>query len=139
MVDLGEEERGLQAEGGHGVTVGLRHARDDSLEAQPPEIVGHPPGGVLLQTQAEQASDSRPKIHRSRISEAHRGGPLVLDDRGLLELLETGPRELAVVLKSLDLEKLAVALLAEMTEMREVLQALVDLEITRVVDRRLGA
>ena len=62
MVDLGEEERGLQAEGGHGVTVGLRHARDDSLEAQPPEIVGHPPGGVLLQTQAEQASDSRPKI-----------------------------------------------------------------------------
>ena len=44
-MDAAEEERGAQPELRHLVTMGFGNALDETVQAQPPQIISHPTGG----------------------------------------------------------------------------------------------
>ena len=61
------------------------------------------------------------------------------DDGRLLQTVEGVLGEHAVVTDALDFEELAIDLLAEVAEMREIAEAFPDPEVPRVIDRDLGS
>src|SRR5712692_10898951 len=134
--------------------MGLRDAMNDALEAQSPKIVGHLRGGIRS---PEQGFDLRPEIpvaesarqmreagdrleqrHHTRIAEAEGGHALALFDGRALEPVKGVLREDAVMTDALDFEEPAIDLVAQFAEEREIVHALVDVEVLRIVDRRFG-
>ena len=128
---------------------------DQAFEAQAPQVVGHLRGGVRA---AEERCDVRAEVavaeaarqmgegaegleqrHHARVAEAQRGDALAGLDGGLLEAVEGVLGQHAVVTEALDLEQLAIDLVAEVAQVRQVGDGLADVEVLRVVDRGFGA
>ena len=61
-MDPGVEERGFEAQVGQAVAVGLRLARDESMEAQAAQVVAHAPGGDEGWGDAEQLRKQWPQL-----------------------------------------------------------------------------
>jgi hypothetical protein len=57
---------------------------------------------------------------------------------GPLEPIERVLRKNALMADAFDFEELAINLVAELAQMRRVLETFVDVEVLRVVDRRFG-
>jgi hypothetical protein len=128
QIEFGVEEGDLQAVAGRSISVGLRNAVDQALESKTSEIVGHlrgriPPAPEGLDLRAKvaiakaarqmgEADQGLQERHETRIAEAQRRDPLSGDDGRLLKAIEGVLGEHAVMTDVLDLEQLAVDLLA---------------------------
>src|SRR5437773_896827 len=86
-----------------------------------------------------EAGDRLEQRHHARVTEAERGGPLAAFHGRALQAVERVLRQDTVVADALDFEELAVDLLAEVAQVREIADALGDVEVLRVVDRGFGS
>ena len=77
--------------------------------------------------------------HDARVAEAQRGDALAGFDGRLLEAVEGVLGQHAVVTDALDFEELAIDLVAEVAQVRQIVDRLRDVEVLRVVDGGLGA
>src|SRR5438876_8315336 len=77
--------------------------------------------------------------HYPRITEAERRGALAVLNGGSLETVEGVLSEDTVVADALDFQELAIDLLAEVAQVREVGEPLGHVEILRAIDRGFGA
>ena len=112
QIDLGGEQGRLQAEGSEKVAVGTRHALNEALQAEPPQIVGHAVGGVDLLIQPYERGHSGTEVAIAEslgqvyeaergleqrvdplVPEPERGDPLAIHYGGPLQVLEGGGRE----------------------------------------------
>ena len=155
QIELGVEEGDLEAVAGGGVAMRLRDAMDEPFEPQPAQVVGHLGGGVRAAEQrfdlgaqvaiAEaarqmgKAGEGLEERHHARVTEAKRGRPLSGFERGALEPIERVLRQHALVADAFDFEELAIDLVAEVAEMRQIRHRFGDVEIRRVVDRGFRA
>jgi len=77
VVDLGVEDGDPDAIGGEHVAVGVREPADEPVEPQPPQVVGHLPGGVSRA--AEQSGHQDAQV---LVGEAGRGEQGVAEGAG---------------------------------------------------------
>ena len=70
--------------------------------------------------QMGEAGDRLEQRHHAGIAEAQRGGALAVFDRGLLEAVEGVLGQHAVVADALDLQELAIDLVAEVAQVRQI-------------------
>src|SRR3972149_118686 len=94
-----------------------------------PRARGRQPSGRKRKTSSRRLD--------ARVGEAQGGGPLPLDRDRLGDAGERGFSNRAVVADSLDVQETSVGLKADLPQGGEVRQPLADLEVPRVVDRRL--
>lgn len=153
-----EEDRGVSSEVGQLVSVGPRNSSDQPMEAQAPEIVGHPLGRELLgshppqrrdvfsqipvgETSRQEAEDQECAQQRQNpeIAEPQGRGPLPIDDLGTMHLGARSVSHPAVMAESLDVQETSVGPKAHLLQGREVVQPSADLEVMRIVDGRLRA
>ena len=133
-----------------------REPRDETVEAQAPQLVRHSPGWERVRGQAEQRPQGCPEFtvapairqqaedHQQteqglddRVGEAQGGGPLPCDGHWLGDVSERRFADRAVVADPLDVQQTSVGLKADLPQGGEVRQPLADLEVVRVVDRGL--
>ena len=127
---------------------------NEPFEAQSSQVVGHLRGGVgppeegfdlgpeiavaESSRQMGEAGDRLEERHDARVAEAQGRDALARFDRRALESVEGVLGQDAVVTHALDFEELAIDLVPR-SRRWEVGQPFVDVEILRIVDRRLGA
>src|SRR5262249_38845687 len=75
----------------------------------------------------------------ARISEAQRCSASVVEDDGLLQVLEGGFADEAVMTDALDVEQTSVGCKADLAEFFKIFDASANGEIAGIVDRRFGA
>ena len=128
---------------------------DQTLESKTPEVVGHLRGGIgtpperfdlcaevaIAKTarQMGKAADGLEERHDAGVAEAQSRDPLPVDHGRLLQTVKGVLGEHTVVTDVLDFEELAIDLLAEVAEMREIAESLPDPEVPRVIDGDLGS
>ena len=133
----------------------LRDAIDFAFQAQSSQVIGHlrvgvrPPeeGGDLgpeipvakSSGQIGEAGDRLQERHDARVTEAQGRDALARFHRGGLEPVEGVLGEDALLTHALDFEELAIDLVTKIAQMGEVGNSFVDVEIVRIVDRRLSA
>src|SRR5262249_10178919 len=155
QVEFGEEEGDLEAVAGRSISVRVRNAMYETFEAKTPKVIGHLHGGIgtspegfYLRTEIAMAKAARQmgkadqglqQGHDAGIAEAEGGHALPVHDRGLLEAIERVLGEHAVVTEALHFKQLAIDLLAEIAQMREVVEPLSDPEIPGVIDGHFGS
>ena len=61
-MDGGQEDRGVQAVVGDGVSVGVRYASNEAAGAESSQVVGHLPGGELVRRDRPQVGDGGAKV-----------------------------------------------------------------------------
>jgi len=86
----------------------------------------------------EQQQDMQQGLN-ARISEAQRCRASVVDDDGLLQLLEGGFANEAVMTDALDVEQTSVGRKADLSQFFKIFDASANGEIAGIVDRRFGA
>ena len=89
--------------------------------------------------QMGEGAEGLEQRHHARIAEAQRGDALAGLDGGLLQAVEGVLGQDAVVTEALDLEQLAIDGVAEVAQVRQVVDGLPDVEVHRVVDGGFGA
>ena len=138
--------------------MGLGAALDESAHAKASEVVAHAALADVSWTQAQKWSQLLSKVlvgevsrvedegyqgHQQglgiRVREAQRRDALALDLGRVLQLLEGALADGAIGRDCLDVEQTSVGLKADLSQQREVLEALADVEVAGVVDGRLGA
>src|SRR3990172_1903712 len=141
MVDAAEQQRGLEAWARDLVAPGPGDALDQAVEAQAPQVVGHPSLGDLAGREAQQGGELIAKLAvgeaagtepeeeqrqeqglHARISEAQASGALPADLLGSLDALERVFAHRAVVAEALDVEQTSVGGEADLPQRREVVQ-----------------
>lgn len=85
-----------------------------------------------------KAREGLEERHDARIAKPQGGDALPVFEGGSLQAIERILGQDAVVTEALDFEELAIDLLAEIPEKRQVVDRLGDIEVVAVVDRRLG-
>ncbi len=135
----------------------VRQALDHAVEAQAAELIGDGAsadglgwaalevGDVLAQVGAaeavgEQAEQQQgvPQVVDLGIGEAQAGSALAIATDRAFDRLEGGLGEHAVVAETFELEQASIGGEADLAQLRQVGQALADLEVGSVVDRGLG-
>ena len=86
----------------------------------------------------EKEQDVQQTLH-TRIGEAQGGCALLPDRYGLLQVLERGFTNEAIVADALDVEKTSVGCKADLAQFGKILDASTDTKVTRVVDGRFGS
>ena len=86
-----------------------------------------------------KATERLEQRHDARVAEAQRGRPLPGLKGGALESIECLLRQDALVTDPFDFEELAINLVPEVAEKRQVVDGLGDVEILGIVDGRFGA
>ena len=78
-MDAREEERGAQPELRHLITMRPREAFDEAMQAEPPQVVGHPAGGDRLGRLPRERGDVLAQVAVSETArqetEQDQGGP----------------------------------------------------------------
>ena len=138
--------------------MGLGAALGESAQAEASEVVAHSALADISWMQAQEGGQLLSKIpvgevagleeegnqgHEQglgvRVREAQGRDALALDLGGALELLEGALTDGAIGRDCLDVEQTSVGLKADLSQQREVLEALADVEVAGIVDGGLGA
>jgi|SRR5579863_9269711 len=158
VVEPGVKDGGAQALGGDPIAARSRDALDETMKAQPTQVVGDLSGAVLAGLLSQQWSEVLAQIlvgecaldekeeeqHvqeslNAGIGEAQRRRPLVVNDDGPLHVLEGSFADEAVVSDALDVEQTSVGCKADLAQILEILDASADGEVAGVVDRGFGS
>src|SRR5215472_16923975 len=129
------------------------YAFDKPVQSQTTQIIGDPSGCELAGLDPQQWSDVLPKVLVAECAldkeekeqdvqqTLHtQGGCALLPDRyGLLQVLERGFTDEAIMADALDVEQTSVGCKAELAQFGKVYDASTDTKITRVVDGRFSS
>lgn len=148
---------GANAESGQHISLGAGETANEAFQAKASQVVGHGARGVGVQVPAEKGGDMTTKLgvskaggeveeqtegmeegHDAKIGKTKGGGFLVPVAGGMLELVELAGFE-EVGGESLRIQELQVGLVGEVAKLGKVFQALVEVEISGLVDGGFGS
>ena len=156
--DFAVEERDVQAIGSDSVAGRAWDPVDESLEPKPTEIVGHAARGIDGEVEPQKGCHLRADVpvaeamrqmseatqgveqgHDARIAKAQTGRAATRLSGRSLDAVQCFLGEDALMADPLNFQQLAIDLGPERAEVRKLVDALPDIEVTRIVDRRFRA
>ena len=153
-------QRGADAGSGNAVASRAGDAFDETVQPQPPQVVGHAARRPGLRRDAEQRRHlggswrlSNPLGNSRKASTAHSNActraqpkcsaaqrwPLSGATPRLLEIIEDCGSELAVIAETLDAQQASIGGVTQLFELIKVVQPSADIEVVAIVDGSLGA
>lgn len=143
---------------GDAIAMAARHAFDEAVQSETPEVVGHRPGRIAVRIPALELRDVIAKLPMPKpggrereeaecvhervdaaVAEAEAGGALIVDEDGRRDGVQTVFADQAIVNQLFDAQEAPVGGKADLPQSGQIPEGPTDLEGVRVVDGGFGA